>query len=118
MRTPQRAAIAVKWMSAFVDPPIACKTISALLNAFALRMSRAREPPLASAAARRPDASASRNRSAWTAGIAAAPGNVIPSTSATQAIVLAVPITMQVPAVGASRSLTASTSRCSISPPR
>ena len=69
-------------------------------------------------AARRPDASARRSRSAWTAGIAAAPGNVIPSASATQAIVLAVPITMQVPAVGASRSLTASTSRCSISPPR
>ena len=36
MRTPQRAAIAVKWTSALVDPPIACRMTSALLTAFAV----------------------------------------------------------------------------------
>ena len=46
-----------------------------------------------------PDASAARNRSAWTAGIAAVPGSVIPNASETAAIVLAVPITAHVPAV-------------------
>ena len=55
-----------------------------------------------SATAKVPDRSAARKRSAWTAGIAAVPGNIIPMASAIQAMVLAVPITAQVPAVVAS----------------
>ncbi len=53
----------------------------------------------ASRIAARPVASAARSRSACTAGIAALPGNIMPSASTTEAIVLAVPITAQVPAV-------------------
>jgi len=53
----------------------------------------------ASATACRPLASAARSRSACTAGIAAVPGSAIPSASASEAIVLAVPITAHVPAV-------------------
>ena len=47
--------------------------------------------------ARRPVSSATRIRSAVTAGGEAPPGTVIPKASAIQAIVLAVPITEQVP---------------------
>jgi hypothetical protein len=57
-------------------------------------------------------------RSAITAGIAAPPGSIMPIASAQQAIVLAVPITMQVPAVGHSFSSISPISRSSISPPR
>ena len=65
-----------------------------------------------------PVASAQRNRSACVAGIEAARGSVRPIASMTQAIVLAVPITMQVPGVGASRSLIASISAPLKRPPR
>ena len=46
-----------------------------------------------------PVASAARSRSACTAGIAAVPGRIMPSASTMQAMVEAVPITAQVPAV-------------------
>ena len=59
-----------------------------------------------------------RRRSAWTAGMQAPPGSIIPSASVMQAMVLAVPMTMQVPAVGANWPLTSSISAASISPPR
>ena len=72
----------------------------------------------AMATARAPLASAWRSRSAWTAGMQAPPGSIMPSASVMQAMVLAVPMTMQVPAVGANRPLTSSISSASISPPR
>ncbi len=76
-------------------------------------------PPLtAISAARLPLASARRKRSACGAGMVALIGSDRPSTSVTQAIVLAVPITMQVPTEGARRSLTISISSASISPAR
>ncbi len=62
------------------------------------------------ATARAPDASAARSRSACTAGIAAVPGRHMPSASVIDAMVLAVPITGQVPAVVASPPSTASIS--------
>jgi hypothetical protein len=75
----------------------------AFSNAWAVRMRSgvSREAPSLTAAS--PVASAARSRSAWTAGMAAVPGSVMPSVSARQAMVLAVPITAQVPAVVASR---------------
>ena len=76
-----------------------------------------RSPPII-LAARSPVASAIRKRSAWTAGIAAEPGRLMPSASVIQAIVLAVPMTAQVPAVVASRPSTRSISASSISPAR
>src|SRR5207244_1971005 len=67
---------------------------------------------------RRPAASASRSRQASGAGTAAMPGSVMPSASAIAAIVLAVPITMQVPVDGKSSPWTASRRAASSAPAR
>ena len=75
-------------------------------------------PVLAISTARLPAASAARKRSAWVAGIDPVPGMAMPSASLTQAMVEAVPITMQVPLVGARRPLKTSISSSSIVPAR
>ena len=98
---PARPAIAARWISALVEPLVACSTTEALRSAAALRISRGRGPPArAIATARSPVASASRMRSAETDGAEAAPGSMKPRVSASVAMVSAVPITMQVPADG------------------
>ncbi len=96
---PRRPAIAVRWMIALVDPPMASSTRSAFSTDFPVTIWLGRIGCDASSTARRPDASAARSRSACTAGMAAVPGSAMPSASAIDAIVLAVPITAQVPAV-------------------
>ncbi|MGY3460452.1 hypothetical protein ACVWW5_005902 [Bradyrhizobium sp. LM3.4] len=73
---------------------------------------------LAISAATLPLASARRNRSACGAGIVALIGSDRPMASIMQAMVEAVPITMQVPTDGARRPFTASISASSISPAR
>ena len=65
-----------------------------------------------------PDSSAATSLSAATAGIAAVPGSDMPNTSVIMAIVEAVPITAQVPAVEANLTSTRSISSLSISPAR
>ncbi|MNR48960.1 hypothetical protein D3C85_1682700 [compost metagenome] len=65
-----------------------------------------------------PVSSAMRMRSEVTAGGVAQPGTVMPSASAIQAIVLAVPMTEQVPTLATSRLLTSAISTLSISPAR
>src|SRR5450432_2119716 len=106
-------------MSPLVEPPIACSTTCAFRNAGGVKSSLGRGPlALAITAATLPLASAERNRSAWGAGIVALIGNDRPSASVMQAMVEAVPITMQVPTDGASRPLTASISTSSIFPAR
>jgi hypothetical protein len=50
--------------------------------------------------------------------MAALPGRAMPSASSMQAMVLAVPMTMQVPTEGPSRPLTMSISAWSTAPPR
>ncbi len=89
-------------MIALVEPPSASSTRSAFSTDFALtiRSGVSFEPISRTAAA--PVASAARSRSACTAGIAAVPGMIMPSASAMHAMVEAVPITAQVPAVTAS----------------
>ena len=57
---------------------------------------------------RRPLCSARRMRCEFTAGTAARPGSIMPIASVRDAIVLAVPITMQVPAEGKSEPWTSS----------
>ena len=74
------------------------------------------EPISLTAAA--PVASAARKRSACTAGMAAVPGRIMPSASTKQAMVEAVPITAQVPAVVASLPSISEISRSSILPAR
>ncbi len=99
-------------MIALVEPPIASITRSAFSTLSGVMMRSGVRPlrPISTAVA--PEASAARRRSACTAGMAAVPGSIIPSVSAMAAIVLAVPITPQVPAVVASFSSTASISSC------
>ena len=86
-------------MIALVEPPIASNTRSAFSIAFGVRIWAGVSRERASATAVSPVASAARRRSACTAGMAAVPGSAMPSVSARHAIVLAVPITAQVPAV-------------------
>ena len=104
--------------SPFVEPPMAWRVTSALWNASRVMTSSGRRSSAAISTARLPERSAKRSRSACTAGMVAPPGSIMPSASVMQAMVLAVPITMQVPAVGASRSFTSSISASSSSPAR
>ena len=101
-----------------VEPPTASSTRSALVKAAGVRMRSGVSPSAASATARAPLSRATRWRSASTAGIAALPGSIMPSASAAHAMVLAVPITMQVPADGMSRPPTSAISSSSTRPPR
>src|SRR5690348_10478107 len=106
-------------MRPLVEPPIACSTTCAFLNEALVNNSLGFGPfAAASPAATLPLASAERKRSACGAGIVALIGSDRPSASVMHAIVLAVPITMQVPTEGARRPLTASISTSSISPAR
>src|SRR5664279_5516837 len=119
MGMPKRPAAAVRWIRPLVEPPMACSTTSALRKAAAVITSLGlRPPPAAKATACLPLASALRRRSACVAGMAAERGSARPMTSTMQAMVLAVPMTMQVPGVGARRSLMASISMASMRPPR
>ena len=115
---PNRPATAVMWINPLVEPPTAKSTRKALAKASGVMTSCGVGPTLPIATALAPAASAWRSRSAATAGIAAPPGIIIPSTSVMHAMVLAVPMTMQVPAVGASLPPTSSISTSSISPAR
>src|SRR3954466_4326666 len=93
-------------MMPLVDPPIACMTICAFRNAEGVRISLGRGPPeTAISAARLPLASAMRTRSACGAGTVALIGSDRPMDSVMQAMVEAVPITIQVPTDGARRPL-------------
>ncbi len=85
-------------MIALVEPPIAMSLLIALSKALAVRISEGRgPPPCASSTARRPLSSARARRRESGAGIAALPGRVMPRASAIEAIVDAVPMTMQWP---------------------
>src|SRR5216110_508513 len=96
--TPARPARATRWMIALVEPPIAMSLLIALSKALAVRISEGRgPPPCASSTARRPLSSARARRRESGAGIAALPGRVMPRASAIEAIVDAVPMTMQWP---------------------
>src|SRR5882757_4083875 len=103
-------------MRPLVEPPIACSTTCAFRNDDAVRNSLGRGPfAIAIAAATLPLASAERNRSACGAGMVALIGSDRPSVSVMHAMVLAVPITMQVPTDGASQLLATTMSSSSLS---
>ncbi len=101
-----------------VEPPIASSTRIAFSNAFSVRILSMVRRVRASCTACVPVISAMRMRSAVTAGGDAPPGTVMPSASAMHAIVLAVPITEQVPTLATNWLLTSATSSASISPAR
>jgi hypothetical protein len=94
---PARRAIAMRWMMAFVDPPIASTVVIALRNAASVRISESFRSSQTIWTIRLPVCAA---MTAWresAAGIDAAPGSVSPSASAALVIVDAVPIVMQCP---------------------
>src|ERR1043166_3301329 len=84
-------------MIAFVDPPIAMSAVIAFSKDCADRMSLGFKSSQTISTMRRPHEVALREWLASTAGIDDAPGRVMPSTSAIEVIVDAVPIVMQWP---------------------
>jgi hypothetical protein len=78
-----------------VLPPIAMSTRIAFSKASRVRMRVGRRSSATISTIRFPVASARARRRESAAGIAALPGSVIPSASAIEAIVEAVPMTMQ-----------------------
>ena len=94
---PSRPAIAGRWMTAFVEPPSACSVAIALWNAAGVRICESRRSSCTICTMRRPVMWASARRRESAAGIAAAPVSVVPSASAIDVIVLAVPIVLQWP---------------------
>ena len=101
-----------------VEPPMASSTRSAFSTDFAVMIRSGASFAFASATAVAPERAATRMRSAVTAGGEALPGSAMPSASATQAIVLAVPMTEQVPTLATSWLLTRPISVSSISSAR
>ena len=119
IRMPRRPAIAARWMIPLVEPPMASSTRIAFSNAAGVMICAGVTPDSARRTACAPvllrsEAAGPHRRT----GMAAPPGSIMPSDSAMHAIELAVPITMQVPAVGASSDETASISAWSISSAR
>src|SRR6266498_5306854 len=85
--TPLRRDIAMRWMTALVDPPSASTVVTASAYASALRMLDGRRSAQTMSTMDRPEAAAILTCAESTAGIDAAPGNVMPSTSADDVIV-------------------------------
>src|SRR4051812_40726623 len=115
---PSRPAMAVRCTMALVEPPTAISTRMAFSTDFSVMTWRGVMRLSISCTAALPVSSAATSRSACTAGIAAVPGSDMPSASVRQAIVEAVPITAQVPAVTESRPSTVSISSESTEPAR
>ena len=97
---PSCFASAMRWMTAFVEPPIAIRTLIALLIASSVMMSRGRMFFASSSTTFAPDSSALRASMKCGAGVVAAPGRHIPSASVMHCIVFAVPSGPQAPQVG------------------
>src|SRR4029078_11174884 len=94
-------AIAVKWTGALVDPPIAELTTMTFSNASRVMIFDGRRSSHTMSTIRLPDSYALTARSLCGAGMAAEPGSDMPSTSASEFIVDAVPIVLQWPHDGA-----------------
>jgi hypothetical protein len=101
-----------------VEPPMASSTRMAFSKAAGVRILSMVRRSRAMRTASVPVCSAMRMRSAVTAGGEAPPGTVMPSASAMQAMVLAVPMTEQVPTLATSWLFTSAISSASISSAR
>ena len=95
--TPSRPAIAMRWITALVEPPMAWSVRIAFSNASRVMMSEGRVPAATRSMIWDPARSATWRRRESTAGIAALPLGAMPSASVMQAIVDAVPIGEQCP---------------------
>ncbi len=92
-----RPAIAIRWMTALVEPPMAALVRIAFSKASRVRILEIVRSSWTISTMRRPAMRASTLRRASTAGIAALPGRPMPSASTMHAIVEAVPMVMQWP---------------------
>ncbi len=101
-----------------VEPPMASSTRSAFSMDLPVMMRSGVRRAAAMATAVAPVRSATRTRSAVTAGADAPPDTIMPMASVRQAMVLAVPITEQVPTLATSWLLTSAISGASISSAR
>ena len=115
---PARRATASRWITALVDPPSATSTAAAFAMPALVTIREGRRSPPAAATAIRPASVPARSRSPLAAGAVAVPAGLSPRASAMQAMVEAVPITMQVPPVVASADRTSMISLSSSSPAR
>ena len=116
--TPTRPAIASRCRTALVDPPTAESTQIAFSKAFRVRIALGRKSSRTISTIRLPVRCASRLRRVSGAGIVALCGNVIPRASAIDAIVEAVPMGLQWPALLVIDDSVAMNSSTVISPAR
>ena len=94
---PARRAMAITWMMALVEPPMAMCTAMAFWNAAGVRMSSGFRSSHTISTMRRPAWAHMRGWPESAAGSDEAPGRDNPSASAMAIIVAAVPMVMQVP---------------------
>ena len=94
---PARRAIAIRWMIAFVEHPIAIATAIAFSNAGRVWIRLGFRSSQTMSTTRRPLSDASLMCPASAASTLDPPGSTMPTASAIAVIVLAVPIVMQVP---------------------
>src|SRR6202789_3806547 len=99
--TPTCRAIALMWIGALVEPPMAEQATIAFSNAARVRMSDGFKSSCTISTARTPVSYAIWPRSRYGAGIAAHPGNAMPGASAIAFMVDAVPMVLQWPTDGA-----------------
>ena len=108
-------AIAFTWIGAFVEPPIAEQTAIAFSNAARVRIVDGLRSSQTISTLRFPVRYAISWRSRCGAGIAAHPGRLMPSASASEFMVVAVPMVLQWPADGADDAMSSVNFRASIS---
>ena len=96
-----RRAIARRWMIAFVEPPRAPSTVAAFTNEDLLRILSGVKPIFTASTIARPVLTPAISRSPVGAAAVELPAIANPRASEMQAIVDAVPITVQVPPLGA-----------------
>jgi hypothetical protein len=97
MSTPARRAMAMTWMMALVEQPMAMATVMPFSKASRVSMSVGFRSSHTMSTMRRPAAAHMRLWLASGAGIAEAPGRVMPMASAMAVMVEAVPMVMQTP---------------------
>ncbi len=97
MSCPARRAMAIRWMMALVEQPIAMATAIAFSNASRVWMRCGVRSSHTMSTIRRPDSEARRMCPASAAGMLLPPGSTMPTASAMAVMVEAVPIVMQVP---------------------
>ena len=104
-------AIALKWIGALVDPPIAELTTMTFSNASRVMILEGRRSSHTMSTMRLPVRYAICARSLCGAGMAAQPGSDMPSASASEFMVDAVPMVLQCPGDGAEEAT--SSTNCS-----